>query len=223
MHSLNICKWSPCSRILLFFFLSELHTHTLWPVRKYTIKRNLNTSWPSPIYIWRELQFTQLNSFPNSIFKGRMQFQGLTADKVNVHTGETKGAVTAADDSGADPFTYVPVLRWFSSKPKCLSAILRHVPWGAQGLQGGTGLWGWDEGAGTSDGGMRGFGQGVRAQKTPFLPQLRRERTQGAGAGGGEETGINCWIQPVVPQPPSDTRFTLLSLERYHRSVALLH
>lgn len=40
-----------------------------------------------------------------------MQFQGLTADKVNVHTGETKGAVGAADDSSADPFTYIPVLK----------------------------------------------------------------------------------------------------------------
>lgn len=40
-----------------------------------------------------------------------MQFQGLTADKVNVHLGETKGAVIAADDSSADPFTYIPVLK----------------------------------------------------------------------------------------------------------------
>lgn len=100
-----------------FLFLSELHTHALWPVRMCTLKRNLNTSWPEPIYIRRELQFTQLNSFPNSIFKGRMQFQGLTADKVNVHLGETKGAVIAADDSSADPFTYIPVLKLFSSKP----------------------------------------------------------------------------------------------------------
>lgn len=71
-----------CLQQNLFFFLSELHMHTLWPIKKRTIKRSLNTTWPKPIYIWRELQFTQLNSFPNSIFKGRMSFQGLTTDKV---------------------------------------------------------------------------------------------------------------------------------------------
>lgn len=100
-----------------FLFLCELHTHALWPIRMCMLKRNLNTSWPEPAYIRRELQFTQLNSFPNSIFKGRMQFQGLTADKVNVHMGETKGAVIAADGSSADPFMYIPVLKWFSAKP----------------------------------------------------------------------------------------------------------
>lgn len=40
-----------------------------------------------------------------------MQFQGLMADKVNVLMGEIKGAVIAADDSSADPFTYIPVLK----------------------------------------------------------------------------------------------------------------
>lgn len=33
------------------------------------------------------------------------------ADKVNVHMGETKGAVIDAEDSSADPFIYIPVLK----------------------------------------------------------------------------------------------------------------
>lgn len=37
MHSLNICKWSPCSRILLC--VSELHTHTVIHKKVYDKKK----------------------------------------------------------------------------------------------------------------------------------------------------------------------------------------
>lgn len=75
-------------------FFSELHIHTyLVAHEKKYIKKKFKYQLTQALCIWRQMQFTQVNSFLQSIFKGRMQFQGLMTNEVNLQAEETKGAI----------------------------------------------------------------------------------------------------------------------------------
>lgn len=218
-----------------FLFLSELHTHALWPIRMCTLKRNLNTSWPEPTYIRGELQFTQLNSFPNSIFKGRMQFQGLMADKVNVHMGETKGAAIAADDSSADPFPYIPVLKWFSSKPwhaqPCSPGSTglqesQEGQWGVGRKQVGEGTgsqWLEDRGANER---KELLGRGSGHRKHPFVHSWNKKRDKEQDQRDVKRQGLSAvyslWSWSCSEDNPKMTD-SWLSLKSHHHLMASLH
>ena len=89
------------------------------------------------------------------------------ADKVNVRAGETKGALTAANDSSAEMILL---------KNMTYTAKFPGEHRGCGGRQGCTGEWGelWGEERVKVLGERRVFMQGIRAQKTPFSPQLGR-------------------------------------------------
>lgn len=103
-----------------------------------------------------------------------------------MHVGETKGAVTAADDSIADLFTCIPVLRQFSPKtchtqPRSPgSAEAAGGAGGCSGVRGG--LWGGDEGA-------KALGTSCRVTRGAN----RREGCSGRGSGPRKHPLLHGW------------------------------